>query len=605
MLLIRLLDKEISMYIAPNSTIILCKGLKIDNSYSNTIYFSNADAQYKYFTSKAVVTLTNNSYVRKGLGRVRVGVPIGSIYNCNYLMYRNISFENKWFYAFVTSVEYVNNQATDITFDIDVLQTWMFNYSPSQCFVDREHSSTDNPGDNRINEGLDTGDYTYLNVPAFSQTFRDKVICVASTLNNDGDDTNVDGSIYGGMYSGLTFRTYELNSSGAKQVTEFLEKASEAGHEDSIVSIFVAPRKFVQGDGIQGENSTDNGYKIHTPTALGTFRHEYKPRNKKLLTYPYVGLYLYNSQGASEILKYELFNDPSNINFTLWASSGCAPNAIVIPTGYDSYSNGYAQQYIMELSGYPQCAWTTDTFRAWLAKNEPFLSLDEEEISTTTSYKAGSIEIAGKKDKANTIAGIANRASNVAQDISSAVGYSTSLSAIANPGQAVANGVNAGINAANQAGQAANDIYQYEQNKAQRTLDAAYNNSMAQINMERLMAQKEVARMNPPSYHGSSTGNARLYTNNFEIGIYKFSIRDEFARRIDDYWDLFGYKTNRVKIPNRAVRPHWTYCKTQGCTFSGSVPNEDMEQIRALYDGGIRWWKNGDEIGNFSLNNQV
>lgn len=592
------------MYIAPNSTIILCRGLKIDNSYTDTIYFSSSSAQYNYFVSKAVVTLNNNTYVRKGLSRIRVGVPIGSIYNCNYLMYRNQSFENKWFYAFITSVEYVNNQTTDVTFDIDVLQTWMFNYSPSQCFVDREHSSTDNPGDNLINEGLDTGDYMFRNIPIFDSTFTDKVICVASTLNNDGDDTDVDGSIYGGMYSGLTIRTYPLSNSGAKTVTDFLEKASKAGHENSIVSIFVAPSKFVEGNGIQGENSSDN-YSISRPRALGGYGDEYVPRNKKLLTYPYVGLYLFNSQGASEELKYELFNDPTDINFTLWASGGAAPNAIVIPTGYDSYGGGYAQQYIMEISGYPQCAWTTDTYRAWLAKNQPFLSLGAEEISTTTEYKAGSLEIAGKKDKANTIAGVANRVANVAEDISSTVGYATSMSGLTNPGTAVANAVNSGINAANQAGQAANDIYQYEQNKAQRTMDAAYNNSMAQINMERLNAQKEVARMNPPSYHGSSTGNARLYVDQFKIGAYHFTIRSQFARRIDDYWDLFGYKTNRVKIPNRAVRPHWTYCKTQGCTFSGSVPNEDMGQIRALYDGGIRWWKNGDEIGNFSLNNQV
>ena len=591
------------MYVSPNSTIVLCKNLKIDNSYSDTIYFTSASAQEAYFKSKAIATIDNNTYVRKGLGKVRVGIPIASLYNCNYMMFRNQSFENKWFYAFVVSVEYINNQTTELTFDIDVLQTWMFDYSPNQCYVDREHSSTDNPGDNLINEGLDTGEYTFMPNGSFTNLQNDLCICVASTLDDDGNNNNVDGQIYGGLYSGLTFRTYELNASGASNVTSFLQNASDNGREDSIVSIFVAPKQIVSGNGIAGQN---NDYTVKRPTSLFDYTHvnniqEYRPHNKKLLTFPYVGILLYNNQGAQEELAYEYFSDPNNCTFTLWGSSGCAPDVIVIPIGYKHNSD----TFIMELTGYPQCGWTTDSYKAWLAKNQPFISNDIDQIQTTTSYKAGSINIAGNKDKANTINSVINRASNAAQGISSAIGGVAGIDTAINPGKTVANAVNAGINAATQGFNASNDIYQYEQNKAQRTLDAAYNNNMAQLQIERLMAQKQVAQLTPPSYHGTSVGAAKLYCKDFAIRICAFSIQPQFAKRIDEYWDLFGYKTNRVKVPNRAVRPHWTYCKTQGCNFSGSVPMNDMSQIRALYDGGIRWWKNGDEIGNYSLNNTV
>lgn len=591
------------MYVAPNSTIVLCKNLKIDNSYSDTIYFTSASAQEAYFKSKAIATIDNNTYVRKGLGKVRVGIPIASLYNCNYMMFRNQSFENKWFYAFVVSVEYINNQTTELTFDVDVLQTWMFDYSPNQCYVDREHSSTDNPGDNLINEGLDTGEYTFMPNGSFNNLQNDLCICVASTLDDDGNDNNVDGKIYGGLYSGLTFRTYELNANGAANVTSFLQNASDNGREDSIVSIFVAPKQIVSGDGIAGQN---NEHTVKRPTSLFDYTHvnniqTYKPHNKKLLTFPYVGILLYNNQGAQEELAYEYFSDPNNCTFTLWGSSGCAPDVIVIPTGYKHNSD----TFIMELTGYPQCGWTTDSYKAWLAKNQPFISNDVDQIQTTTSYKAGSINIAGNKDKANTINSVINRTSNAAQSISNAIGGVAGIDTAINPGKTVANAVNAGINAATQGFNAGNDIYQYEQNKAQRTLDAAYNNNMAQLQIERLMAQKQVAQLTPPSYHGTSVGAAKLYCKDFAIRICAFSIQPQFAKRIDEYWDLFGYKTNRVKVPNRAVRPHWTYCKTQGCNFSGSVPMSDMSQIRALYDGGIRWWKNGDEIGNYSLDNTV
>lgn len=79
----------------------------------------------------------------------------------------------------------------------------------------------------------------------------------------------------------------------------------------------------------------------------------------------------------------------------------------------------------------------------------------------------------------------------------------------------------------------------------------------------------------------------------------------EYARMIDDFFTMFGYVTKRNKIPNRNVRPHWTYTKTMGCTVTGSVPAPDMNKICSIYDNGITFWKKGSEVGNYSLDNTV
>jgi hypothetical protein len=66
---------------------------------------------------------------------------------------------------------------------------------------------------------------------------------------------------------------------------------------------------------------------------------------------------------------------------------------------------------------------------------------------------------------------------------------------------------------------------------------------------------------------------------------------------------MYGYAQHIRKVPNRAVRPHWTYTKTIGCCVKGSVPADDMASICAIYDKGITFWKNGDEVGNYNLPN--
>ena len=85
--------------------------------------------------------------------------------------------------------------------------------------------------------------------------------------------------------------------------------------------------------------------------------------------------------------------------------------------------------------------------------------------------------------------------------------------------------------------------------------------------------------------------------------IYKKSIRQEYAKIVDEYFTRYGYATKRNKIPNRNVRPHWTYTKTIGCTITGSMPADSARKICDIYNTGITFWNNPTELGNYSLNN--
>ena len=85
---------------------------------------------------------------------------------------------------------------------------------------------------------------------------------------------------------------------------------------------------------------------------------------------------------------------------------------------------------------------------------------------------------------------------------------------------------------------------------------------------------------------------------------YKYmGVTEETARIIDDFFSRYGYACNKVKIPNRNVRPHWTYTKTVDCSIKGDMPVEAIKKICEIYDKGITFWKNGDIIGQYGLNN--
>ena len=53
-------------------------------------------------------------------------------------MYQNENYSNKWFYAFITNMTYVNDGLTYVQIATDVYQTWQFDITFKKCFVERE-----------------------------------------------------------------------------------------------------------------------------------------------------------------------------------------------------------------------------------------------------------------------------------------------------------------------------------------------------------------------------------------------------------------------------------------------------------------------------------
>lgn len=558
-------------YIAPNTTIKLLRNVRLEPDYVNTIYFASASAQTTYFSGKAKYTLTAQSYQRVNKGVCRVNYKVEDLYDCNYMMFQNTSFGTKWFYAFITSVDYVNNVTSDIHYEIDVMQTWLKDMIFSLCFVEREHSATDNIGDNIVQETIDTGEMVYnkylpsgLTTERLSSDLDDYVIIVA-TLGNDPTDmtgTTV-GNVYDGIYTGLHYKAFLLDFTASTpeggvigSINAYINQWIQ--HPDDVIAIFLTTLSAFPSD--NEEKPTPSGKDVHWQSKAidkGVSWHQLSVndtldghivRNKKLFTYPFNYVHVDNANGKEMNLRYEFFKDNSdNVDyipkFTITQNISMPIVATLRPRQYKnaisnapSSSFGCMTSESLDLTNYPICAWTVDTWRAWVAQNS---------IPEAISAISGAMKF-----------GIAAGA------MASGVGASSG-------GALVASSAYSGVD------------------QASNVISKIYKASI----------QSDICK-------GSfNNGNINIAAKMHNFFISRVSVCKQMAEIIDDFFDKYGYATNRVKVPNIHTRPAWNYVKTIGSNVDGNIPGDDKRIIDANFNKGITFWMDGDKVDDYSQNN--
>lgn len=145
------------MYIQPNTTIKLIKGVPLSNDYTDTLYWPDVGSQTAYFAGLPGLSFGAQTYQRVKNWVMRLQVPADQIYDYNYLMFQNTAHGSKWFYAFITKVEYINEAVSEITYELDVMQTWWGELVRLPSYVERETTIADIPGGNLAPEPVDLG----------------------------------------------------------------------------------------------------------------------------------------------------------------------------------------------------------------------------------------------------------------------------------------------------------------------------------------------------------------------------------------------------------------------------------------------------------------
>ena len=375
----------------PQSTIYLLKGLEID-AMNNTFWgaFDTPEKQFNFFMDNYDhIEFNDYTYQRKD-GTVVVTGSYDDLRLYNYLIYKNgnVGNKSKYIYCFITSLGYLNENATSITFETDVIQTWRFeierNFLPS--FIAYEHrpqwyrdTSIDNnqrPCINTQPENLEIGTDLVSDKQYFMRITNNTsyaIIAMTSDLNgSDSYSFGVLGSpsqlnyyvIPFNTLTGLDIKTINIDGqattiSGLSEIMDAIRKDEKLVGKCVSITINNSLCGITYNNGIPNfkskyylkhdydkfsaiivSASTYNSMISNNDTNYITYNLNDSidsfigyNRFTKLYTYPYSYILLSDNNGTSKVFKNELWKDPRDIQFI---SIGCPSSSKIniIPKNY-------------------------------------------------------------------------------------------------------------------------------------------------------------------------------------------------------------------------------------------------------------------------------
>jgi hypothetical protein len=363
-------------YIAPNSIVEVFTDIGLDRNYNDCLYFPSKEVKTTYFdllanTDKMIGRYQSLSYQRETRNYVRVSGSMSTLINANYMRYKNTSYENKWFYAFIESVEYINNEVVQLNYVNDVMTTWMGEFELGECYIERMHSATDNIGDNLIPESFNVNDYvineTNVIMPHGANEMQMVVvICYSWSGLNEAVDCKVREGIFNGLGM-IAFLTMDVSG-----INAFI--GNFADYNNSIISIYMCKEAAlgvqVQLGGTYIPASARSQFadvSISQVTSASPID-GYVPRNRKLYNYPFNYCAITNGQGSSITGKYEYAVDNTiqvRVNYSCLQPVS-EMLRLVQYRGSGNYMDNFST---LTLEGYPVCNWASDAYKGWLAQN--------------------------------------------------------------------------------------------------------------------------------------------------------------------------------------------------------------------------------------------
>lgn len=337
-------------------TVLTLANVPWNSDYRDIVRFNNQGALNTYITnnSGAVVTINNVTYAAVGRP-VRIPLPFHAAYRFNYIRVTNpaqpvAGDTARTFYYFITNVRYVNPTTTELEIQLDVWQTFGYDITFGNCYIERGHLGIANQFANAdqgrgyltVPEGLDIGgEYqiadTHVRTIGATQymdsgnTFDIMVLTTVSLLSDPGtvDAPNLStakGSRFQGLPNGGEIYWFTDMDSFSTFVTTI---ADFPWISQGIISITAVPNLLdfnltyaeIEWEGLTLRRLIGEGY----PSQQIVFQDDAEPGDwkkgilnkipekyrhlRKFMTYPYSVVELTTYSGTPLMLKPESMSD--------------------------------------------------------------------------------------------------------------------------------------------------------------------------------------------------------------------------------------------------------------------------------------------------------
>lgn len=568
-------------YITPDTNVRILRDVYLDTSQVNTIYFSSPTTQYNYFSSKTKYNLSNQSYQRTGNGVIRVNLLADNLYDCTYMMFQNNAYGNKWFYAFITEVEYVNNVTANIYYELDDVQTWLAEMTLMPCMIERTHIPTieDTIGANINPEPFALMEYVYDLGGTTANALVRLYDCNLVIQICDAGDSATFGDEYDRNFSGASLFIFEFGtSSDIPPIINFLTQYVQ--RPDAVLGMYLVPKTMCPtydpnthkpGTGATGKNYS--GVLAWKLNGTEDFGDNFVPKNKKLYTYPYNLCQVLTPDGQKMSLRFEFCNNlEARVNVE--GTFTTPVQVIVRPTNYKGYGvvdlslNKSCYDECLTISNFPLCSWVNDYYSSWVSQNALPLAVG-------TALTVGGL-LAGGMNPSYTY-----ELTDAGKVVQSKIQHFMSLDP-----------------------EKQKHAKWFKEGQPTDGTTASDMAVSALPNAINALQQMYVASIHADTFRGNANNNnVDIAHGNTAVYSHRAHIPSQQARMIDDYFEKYGYAIGKIQTPVRNQRAHWTYIKTQGCVIHGRCPASVIAKVESLYNRGITWWNNGDEIGDYTLNN--
>lgn len=550
-------------YALQANKLMLCANVPLDTSQVRQLSFNDKNEQYNYFMSKAIRFFDDFKYIREHRG-IKVPVNAEEIGNICYLGFQN-QISGKWYYAFVTRVVYINPETALVNFEIDVYQTFMFDMEIKECDISREHVANDDFKNQTVQEPLDVGDYvicyngsTDLDILEENTTHYQFVIISAVDLLADPGSlqepkvTGAQGGVYAGLPSGA--RAYLVSvRRGTSSITSIMEKISEYPWvSQSILAIYACTSYNISGNvtvrksdmgfdiGIISDSSEPVITTIGGGELVNWISHFPIYKNKKMYSSQFSFIEMILPNGNRTVLKPEFLEDgiPS---IKMVGTLIPAPQLYIYTPNYCGADDDFMLNS-NSLSGFPCFPVQNNTY--------PLQTIQANSTNT----------LVHSQNKKNIFW---DTVGNVAKSVFSG-----------NPLNVLSTGIDALKNVRNEEQSAERDRQRIGQ---------------MQTNV---------------SLTGASGGGLESFISAKKIEIFYrwWTVKPEFAEKIEQFFDCYGYKVNRIGVPNLNSRPRYNYIKCNSVNIYGDIPNEFLQPLRNMFINGFTLWHDKENVGVYGNN---
>ena len=641
-------------YVSPSTNIVLLKNCilqKSENNETDTISWSQIDDQTNAFNGSGSPVATsplwsekrtylNNTYQNIKAGVLRLSAKMSEVYGCNYMYFTNAdsNFENKRYYCFIDNITAVNLNCVEVSYSIDYIQTFYFDYEEQTCLVERMTTGDDTVGSYVLDEGLDLGRELVLNAydrKPFDGTwnyaiiFSSKSSVATDTVLQLSNGTVGETSKVGVFIGTKTITNGSTHYTTADQFWELQFSDVQSQLDGKMTTPLYLNTGVIVYDvvGNAGNLAPTSFYAANAPVISSTGTPHTFGDNNTYMSQLYGGDSVYDNEAYARLLRgvidiaifpnffttgdgggtvdYGKIHTATNKEITRPSSlDGYTPKNnklltypyiflnVLTPNGdnagyrYEWFNSNV--EFALECAVLPsvQCLLSPVDYKKYKGKitgqtddkKARDIGLYISDFPKTPLF-TDSFKTYMGKNKYRDLFSIVNAVTSSTVDVLSS-GFNFSIGN-------VAGGFSMGMSA----------------------LSSVYNTAAG------LISNRYDARLLPDGVIGQmGTGDIKTAENVFGYTFLGMSIDNEHAKSIDDFFTRYGYKIARHVNLNgkRRLRTFFTFIKTVECNIkikdNKHMFQDDEQEIERVYNNGVRFWKWDSEhphYKDYSVNNTI